>query len=187
MNDDSLIGEVASGVAGEFSKFGKSITSQVKGSTPADTQNTDSSNQITGFGKAITGQIFGANPESAPKPKSTPQPASFLDELKKMGRSVTAQVSNSEDFNKGQVAEMAKKDEDFSKQEADVYRSRIARIYQEYQAKKRQDEEKRKQILVQEEQKKQEADAFMQEKKDRNSPNAAIDKSRAEIKNYGAE
>ena len=187
MNDDSLIGEVTSGIAGEFSKLGKSVTSQITGSTPKDPSSSTAAKQVTGFGKAITGQLFGSKPESTQKAKSTPQPASFLDELKKMGSSVTAQVSGAEDFTAEQVSQMAKKDEEFSKQESDVLRTRIAKVYEEYQAKKKQIDEEIKSKLTQEEQHQKEGEVLMQKNEEASFANPAIAKTRAEIKNYGAE
>jgi len=187
VNDDSLIGEVTSGIAGEFSKLGKSVTSQITGSTPKNPADATAVKQVTGFGKAITGQLFGSKPESTQKAKSIPQPASFLDELKKMGRSVTAQVSGAEDLTGEQVSEMAKKDEEFSKQEADALKARIAKIYEEYRAKKKQMDEEIKSKLAQEEQHQKEGEVLMQKNEEVSLNNPAIAKTRAEIKNYGAE
>lgn len=184
---DSLIGDVASGISGEFSKLGKSLASQVTGSTTNSALNADAGQQITGFGKTITGQIFGSKPESAQKTKSVPKPTSFLDELKKLGRSATAQVSGAEDLSADQISEMAQKDEEFSKQETDVLRARIAKIYDEYQEKRKKDEEERKQKLMGVEQKSKEAEILMEENKKASLTNPAIAKTRAEIKNYGAE
>lgn len=184
---DSLAGEVASGIAGEFSKFGKSLTSQVTGSTANNTPKADAGGQIKGFGKAITGQIFGSKPESAQKTKSASKPTSFLDELKKLGRSATAQVSGAEDFTTDQISDMAKKDEEFSKQEADVLRAQIAKIYEEYQAKKKQIDEEVKRKLVGEEVRQKEANELMEKNGEASFANPAIAKTRAEIKNYGAE
>lgn len=186
-DSDSLIGEVTSGIAGEFSKLGKSITSQVTGSKPKDPATSTAAKQVTGFGKAITSQIFGSKPELAPKANSTPPATSFLDELKKMGRSVTAQVSGAEDLSGEQVSEMAKKDEEFSKQEADALKARIAKIYEEYQAKKKQMDEELKRKLAEKEQHQEEGEKLMQQNEAASFANPAIAKTRAEIKNYGAE
>ncbi len=187
IDSDSVVGEVASGFAGEFSKLGKSITSQVTGSKPKDPATSTAVKQVDGFGKAITSQIFGSKPETGAKAKSAPAPTSFLDELKKMGKSVTAQVSGAEDFDKEQIDQMAKKDEEFSKQEADALHARIAKVYEEYQAKKRKGEEIRQQQKAQEEQKKKEAEVLMQKNEEELLQNPAVAKTRAEIKNYGAE
>lgn len=184
---DSIVGEVASGIAGEFSKFGKSITSQVTGSIPKNPADATAAKQVTGFGKAIAGQLFGSKPESAPKTKSNPAPTSFLDELKKMGRSVTAQVSGAEDLSGEQVSEMAKRDEEFSSQETEAVRARIAKVYEEYRMKKEQMDEEMKRKMAQEEQHQKEGEELMQKNEEASFANPAIAKTRAEIKNYGAE
>ena len=187
MNDgDSIVGEVASGIAGEFSKLGKTVTSQLAGSKPKDPQAASPQKEIGGFAKTITGQLFGSKPEPSPKAQNIPQPFSFLDELKNMGRSVSAQVAGAEDLSSKQIAAMAKKDDEFSEKEAQTLRTRIAQIYQEYQAKKKNEEqEKQQQQLAVQEQKKKQGE--FEKQKRQISVNPMVERAKAEIKNYGAE
>jgi len=56
------IGDLVGEVAQEFSKLGKSVTSQITGSSPAAPSKTDDfsvKDQAKGFGKSLTAQLFG--------------------------------------------------------------------------------------------------------------------------------
>lgn len=110
----------------------------------------------------------------------------FLGELKKIGQTALSQITGSgaQIPTADQVKQLAKKDEQFSKEAQAEIQARIRAIYEEYAAKRK----KHEMIATQQEQqfqeqKKQELDTL--KKQEPLSP--AIAKTRAEIKNYGAE
>ena len=91
-------------------------------------------------------------------------------------------------FDGSQLAKMAKKDEEFSAQEAAAIRAKINRVYQEY-AVKRAREQQQRQIEEQrrDQEKKEVVRLQKNEKQEGMDVAVAQAKARAEIKNYGAE
>lgn len=110
----------------------------------------------------------------------------IADELGKLGKSAASQISpqSQPQSSSDDITQLAEKDKEFSKKEAAVVQGRINRIYQEYAAKRA--KEQKQQEMVQNQQEIQK-DREIQEIKKQQTINPAIAKSRAEIKNYGAE
>ena len=157
-DDDGIISEIAGAVAGEFKKFGKSASSQITGSSNQTPQ------------------------QSTNAAKTTDTSAhSVLDEFKLLGKSAAAQISgHTDDAN---LATLAKKDKEFSKAAEAQVKARIASLYEEYAAKKAR--EQQQQVLVEKQQ--EEVNAQQETEVKKQQTNSAIQKTRAEIKNYGAE
>lgn len=158
-------GDVGGAVLGELKKFGKSAGAQVTGSS-----------DITG----------GLNSPKSSKVKAAPAGLdtthSILGELKKFGQAATSQITGHEE-SAANLASMTKRDDEFSEKESRAVRAKIKQIYEEYSA-KRASEGKQQETVAehQEEQQKQ-----IQEAKKKEMPRSDIQKTRAEIKNYGAE
>lgn len=165
------IADGASQIGGEFKKVGHTVVSQVTGSPPSAGSHDDSSI------KEAAGKLAGANDDNN----------SVWGEFKKIGKSVSAQVSGDEDVGGNALSEMTKKDKDFSKTEYAAVRAKVQQIYQEYEAKKKKEEAMRKQAEEVHEQQKEEMEELSEEKKKDEFVNPAIQKARAEIKNYGSE
>lgn len=183
----SAVASVAGAVGDELKKFGQSASSQVSGSAPSVQTNRDTSavDQLTGFGTSLTSQITGSSDTSGDnlrgKKSGKKADLSVIGELSNFAKSAASQVSE------GKVLEeMKASDAEFSEREAGVVRAKIARVYEEHAAKRKQEEEVKKQQEVQvEAQKKQTEQLKKTEQNDEVNP--AVAKSRAENKNYGAE
>lgn len=186
---DSIAGEVVSTIAGELSKLGKSVTSQItrsnlsNSSTPGDFSLKD---QAKGFGKSLTTQVFGGSDSSQlPKSKPVSEPTSISDQLKKFGTSLTGQLSGS-DYTSEQISEMTKRDDHLSEQEREAVRAKIAQIYGEHAVKRKKEKQLAEQQQVQIEQGKKEEKEMIQVRQ-KQEVNPMVERAKAEIKNYGAE
>lgn len=185
--DDGIFSGISDVLGGELKKLGQAATHQVTGADPANQKSaaddTSALDQLKGFGKTLTSQVVGTNASSATTQKSSDDTP--VDELKKFGGSFAKQLFGGAGSGgqEEQLAKMKKTDDDFSKQESGVIRAKIANIYKEY-AQKRANEKKQEVVVEkQEEQQKQE----LKEVKKEEMTNRAIQQTRAEIKNYGAE
>lgn len=107
-------------------------------------------------------------------------------EFTKLGKSAASQISpqSQPQQSSDDITQLAKEDKEFSKKEAAVVQGNINRIYQEYAAKRA--KEQKQQEMAQNQQDVQ-RNAQIEEIKKQQAINPAIAKSRAEIKNYGAE
>lgn len=169
--------------------FGKSLTSQITGGS-ADTTSPvgdlSAEDEAKNFGKSIISQITGGKSQGGQKAdvdKHSKYQYSITGELSKLAKSTAGQVS-------GKVpsaSEMAKADEEFSAREAEAVKVKIARIYEEHAARRKQEEETSSQEALQKEQQKKQIDAQVLEQKKQDFVNPAVAKTRAEIKNFGAE
>lgn len=191
------IGDIFSDIAGaagdELKKFGQSANSQVTGSkggqqTASSSDDTSVLSQLKKFGQAATSQVTGlqlTDANSTPaKSKHSDYEYSLLGELKKLGQSATSQATGHEPPpSKGDVKAMAKSDDAFSKKESAVVAAKIKQIYAEYAAKKAQEGKQEEMVEKQQEEAKEEQKKEIKKEE----TNAAIQKTRAEIKNYGAE
>ena len=112
----------------------------------------------------------------------------FGEELKKFGKTAVSQVTGKpQDQGTATVVDpkaMAKSDKEFSKQGEAEVRARIAQIYQEYAA-KRAKEQKQEQLV--QNRKEEQGKLEVGEVKKQEMADPSIAKTRAEIKNYGAE
>jgi len=162
-----VAGDVGGAVAGELKKLGQSATSQVTGGAGA-------ASNLAGAAKSAAGMKTGAD-SGGP---------SFLDELKKFGQTATSQVTGHEPaISDKQVKAMAKSDEAFSKQESALVAAKIKQIYADYAAKRAQEEKQEEVVVKQQEEMKEEQKKEIKKEE----TNVAIQKTRPEIKNYGAE
>lgn len=160
--------ETVKGVAGtagsELKKAGKSMFGQVGGSSSAS-----------------------ASQASAASDKTTPHyNYSPKGETKKFGLNILSQVAGTK-LSYGEIEQMRQKDEEFSSVAHGQLRDKINAMYANHQQRRRQEAENRQH---QEEQVKQEKKQHELElRKTSNEPweSPAIAKTRAEIKNYGAE
>lgn len=160
----NVVGDVAGAVGGELKKFGQSVTSQVigSGSTSAPTASKQPS-AITDGDDAGSGVVG---------------------EFKKLVQTAGSQViGQAPTLEAGQIAKMAKKDEEFSTHEAAAIRARINQIYQEHAAKRVHEKQQMEMAEKQQEEVKEEQEKEIKKEE----TNTAIQKTRAEIKNYGAE
>lgn len=195
-DDGGGIGDIFSDVVGaagdELKKFGSSATSQVTGSKGGQASNSSDDTsvltQFKKFGQSATSQVTGSQPSDANASPTNSKHAdydySLFGELKKLGQSATSQVSGHEmPISEGDMKAMAKSDEAFSKKESAAVAARIKQIYAQYAAKKSQEEKQEEMI------EKQKEEVKVEQKKEvkKVETNAAIQKTRAEIKNYGAE
>ncbi len=158
-------GQIAAGGGSEFKRIGKLAASQIFGSKPQEPNPAENqaASANTGF--------------------------SILNELKLLGKTTKSQLGGGTiPLGAGQIAQMAKRDEEFSAKSADEIREKIFRIYREYEEKR-----KRERMAQQEQEKieaaKQKEEALQLQKKRQITPiNVQVAKTRAEIgKNYGAE
>ena len=113
----------------------------------------------------------------------------FWDELKKIGQTAASQITGSPQAQMptaNDVAKLSDKDKKFSDAAQAEVQSRIQAIYEEHTARRKKEEMARKQQQAQigEQKEKQEELVAKQQKQ---VPLAAIEKTKAEIKNYGAE
>lgn len=192
-----VAGGVVGAVTGEAKKFGQSATSQVSGSAPSKGSSSDDTSaldHLKKFGQSVTSQVTGSQPSSGtPSDKFNPfglqlndsgsnQP--LLDNFKKFGQSVTAQATGGQQsMSDDDIKSLVKKDNDFSKKESAAVRARINRVYEEYAAKRAR--EKQQQEMA--EKQKEEVKEVQEKEIKKEESNVAIQKTRAEIKNYGAE
>jgi len=165
------IADGASQIGGEFKKVGNTVVSQVTGSpAPAgssgDASLKDAATRL-GTGPGDNNSVWG--------------------EFKKMGKSIGSQVSGDEDVSGGVLSAMTKKDEDFSQTEYAAVRAKVKQIYEEYEAKKKREEAMRVQQTEVVNEQKKEMEELKVEKKKEEFVDPSVQKSRAEIKNYGAE
>jgi len=160
MDDDSIAGEVISTIGSELSKLGKSVTSQITGSS----------------------SDLGQSKKSTPLSKAD---FSLFGELKKFGQSAQGQVSGHLPTD-SEIAQMVKKDDEFSEQEGAAVRAKIARIYQEHEARRKKEKQLAEQQQAQIEQTKKEKQEVIQVKRSQ-EVNPMVERAKAEIKNYGAE
>lgn len=118
---------------------------------------------------------------------------SIVNELKKIGQTAFSQILGTHPTDqipdKDELAEMARKDEKFSIEEQAKIHAKIKAIYEEFEAmKKKKDQEKEQVEKVQEEEAKKLEELNEERVKEQElTVNPAIQKTKAEIKNYGAE
>lgn len=162
MSDDD--GGILSDIGDELKKFGQSAASQITGSQPQN----------------VPG---GTKSPAAQKPQDTSK-HSLGEELKMLGQDAISQITGHPVSSSEHLAKLAKADEEFSQKEQEAIRARIKQIYEEYRLKHGRQKQQEKMIEAkQEEQKK----AELSQVKKQEAPRADIAKTRAEIKNYGAE
>lgn len=191
-----IIGDIVGAAGDELKKLGQSASSQITGSDDANTKSTKSSGdqsvvgELKKFGQAVTSQVTGSEPSPNSSSAglsgakiSSGDDHSILGEFKKFGQAASAQISGHQAQQAAALAQMTKKDKEFSKKEYDVISAKIKRIYEEYAA-KRQKEEKQGEMVEAQQEKQQKQ---IKEIKKKEMPRADIQKTRAEIKNYGAE
>lgn len=154
--------------------------------------------ELKKMGQTATSQIGGANQAANKQPQvpdnTSGKPSggtnySLLEELKKVGQTAGSQISGRSDANSQaeDIESLKKKDEEFSKQEGETLRAKIDQIYREHAQKKAAEEKKKKEEAVMEMEKKRQKREEIQQLKKLEPPNPAVAKTRAEIKNYGAE
>lgn len=179
MGDDSggilseiadVVADVAGEAVDELKEFGQSAASQISGHA-GQTAGQSAKADISKVKSAVTGS---AGDQSAE------------DVVRGFGKSFTSQITgHTADLGQGDITKMAKADTKFSKVESEKVKAKIKQIYQEYAAKRAR--EQRQQVVAkqQEEQTKQLVE--QQKTEEMVASNPAIAKTRAEIKNYGAE
>ena len=191
MSDDGSggIGDIFSGIVdaagGELKKFGQSASGQVTGSkggqsAPAADAAGSLAGQLKKFGQSATSQVTGSAP-GGDAPKVTDKSKydySLFGELKKIGQSALGQVSGNEELSK-----MQNEDKAFSDRESEVIKARIKAVYAEHAAKSAR-KDQQEEMMEKQEEKQQEQ---IKEVKKEELSNRAIQQTRAEIKNYGAE
>lgn len=165
------LGDVAGAAADELKKFGQSATSQISGHPSQAAQPTKG--DISKVKSAVSGGSAGD--ETA------------ISEIKDFGKTflgqITGQVAPSDSSS---ITKMAKEDKKFSEVESAKVKAKISQIYQEYAAKR--DREEQQKEMLQKQQEEQTKQIEEQKKKQEiDATNPAIAKTRAEIKNYGAE
>lgn len=163
-------GDVGGAIADEFKKLGSSATSQVTGSAPTQTSNNSQSTDDV----SILDQLIGTNGKNNSKVHD-----SAGDEVKKFGQSFLSQITGHEVAHE----QLAKEDDEFSKRESDAIAAKIKQIYAQHVAKRQQQEKQEE--MVEEKQEEQKKDFEQVRKKE--EVRSDIQKTRAEIKNYGAE
>lgn len=143
-------------------------------------------------GKSMFGQVGAsssglASQKPAAASKTTPHyNYSARGETKKFGLNILSQVAGTK-RSYSEIEQMQKADEEFSSSAHSQLRDKIDAMYVNHQQRRKQEEENRRQ---QEEQAKQEKKQHeLESRKTSNEPweSPAIAKTRAEIKNYGAE
>lgn len=174
-----MVGEIggvakntAKTVGGELKSIGKSAISQIGGTNK-------SSNQSTTTTQA---------PDTSSDSSSSGKHYSLLAELKKVGQTAGSQIFGGQaEKSDEEVSSMKKKDEEFSKTELESIRGKVDQIYREHAQRRAAEEQKKKdQALKEMEEKRRRREEIRQlEKKEPVNP--AVAKTRAEIKNYGAE
>lgn len=157
------VGDVGGAIVDELKKFGKSATSQVTGSEPS-ADNTGS--------KASGAKQTSADPGD--------DDHSILTEFKKLGQAAMGQVTGHEQA--AALSAMKKKDDEASKREYTAVSAKIKQVYAQYAAKRAKEQKQEEAIEQHRQQQKQ-----LAEIKQKEEPRADIQRTRAEIKNYGAE
>ena len=153
--------------------------------------------ELKQIGKSFTSQIGGANqssvqpqaPDSISSKSGGSKHYSLLDELKKVGQTAGAQISGHTD-SAGQdfdIDARKKHDEESSKAEFESIRSKVDQIYREHAQKRAAEEQKKKEEAMKVMEHKKQKREEIQQLKRIEGPNPAVAKTRAEIKNYGAE
>ncbi|MCR4324301.1 MAG: hypothetical protein NUV69_01290 [Candidatus Curtissbacteria bacterium] len=155
------VGEVGGAVGSELKKFGKSAASQVTGGQDSSSNSTNNS----------------------AKNKSSSPGDNPVGEFKKVGQSIVGQISGREPRH-DEIAEMKKNDDEFSEAEHSAVAVRIQQIYEEHAAKRASEAKKEEMVEGRKEEVKAEN---LEVQKKQEFTNSAIQKTRAEIKNYGAE
>lgn len=161
-----VAGNVGTAVVGELKKVGKTATGQITGKTtqPAPLSPLSQTKVIKGGSETLMGQIG------------------------QFGRTASGQISGQmPDLMNADIAKMAKSDELFSETARAEVRAKIKRIYEEYAAKRAREEQQRQLLEQQQEQEMNKLEVSKLAKKQQEEVNPAIAKTRAEIKNYGAE
>lgn len=175
MDDSSDIhGEVISGL--------KQVASQTKSTLFGEVRKLGRS-----AGSHITGKSSSVADEGKRGQTFQSGPLSLMGELKRFGQTATSQITGRK-LTPLELSELAKRDEELSKNDADAVRAKIQRIYHEYEEKRRKQRQVEfEQQKTQEQQVKQQA-AQAAKKKQQKFVNPQIAKARAEIgKNWGAE
>ncbi|MBI2326690.1 hypothetical protein HYU92_00050 [Candidatus Curtissbacteria bacterium] len=160
-----IAADVAKGLGGGFKKIGKTAVSQITGAKNQPLQTSQT-------------------------PKSSGPPAqkkdfSLLSEIKKAGQTVGAQITGAAPPSPIDLGKMQKKDQEFSQQEIEAVRAKVRQIYQEYAARKAQ--ERKQAEMVEQKEQEQKGREIEQIKRVKEPISPQIAKTRAEIKNYGAE
>lgn len=178
MGDDSdgilseiadVVGDVAGEAVDELKEFGQSAASQISGHA-GQTAGQQARADISKVKSAVTGS---AGDQSAE------------DVVRGFGKSFTSQITGHTDLTSGDITKMVKADTEFSKVESEKVKAKIKQIYQEYAAKRAREQQQQVAAKQQEEQTKQLVEQNKTEEMIASNP--AIAKTRAEIKNYGAE
>lgn len=155
---------VASTGVGEFKKAGKSMFGQVGGNSPGSASQTSAASGKT-------------TPHYNYSPKG---------ETKKFGLNILSQVAGTK-HSYSEIEQMQKADEEFSSSAHSQLRDKVNAIYASHSQKQKQEAENRRQQeeQVKQERKQQELESRKKSHESWESP--AIAKTRAEIKNFGAE
>lgn len=118
---------------------------------------------------------------------------SIVNELKKIGQTAFSQILGTHPTDqvpdKDELAALAKKDQKFSIEEQAKIHAKIRAIYEEFEARKKKKEQEKEQVEEYQEEEVKKLEELNEErvKEQDLSVNPAIGKTRAEIKNYGAE
>lgn len=169
-----VAGDVAKTVGGEMQKIGKSATSQIGGSDQSGQSSNITASNVTDA--------------SSLKPSGGKKDFSLFSELKAVGKTMGSQIAGGTQPDAStNVNELKKKDEEFSKSEVESIRVKVDQIYKEYAQKKVAEEQKKKEEAMKQHEEKRQKREEIQQLKKLDAPNPAIAKTRAEIKNYGAE
>ena len=158
---EQVVGDVGKGLIGEFAKLGKSATSQIRGST--------------------------SGASSQPGASGVQKSDSFWDEFKKITQAATGQVRGNPAANENDIAKAAEADREFSQEAAKEVAQRVKQIYEEYEKKRQQERQQQQAVAIKQEEKTKVELEQMKKFQERQQVNPAIAKTRAEIKNYGAE
>ena len=177
VDTDSLVSEVISGAASVAGDVGTAVVGELKK-----------------MGKTATGQITGKSTQSAPSSaffqSKAPKGGSetLLSQIGQFGQMASGQISGRmADLTNADIAKMAKGDDQFSETAQAEVRAKIKKIYEEYAVKRAREEEQRQLLEQQQDQEKKKLDVSKAARKQQGQVNSAIAKTRAEIKNYGAE
>ena len=178
-------GDVGGAIVSELAKLGKTAASQVTGSEPSLDRHSLSANKQS---FSTNKQSFSAN-RTSPKsggakqpPVSTDSDHSILSEFKKFGQTAIGQITGH--GQEANISAMKKKDDEASRQEYREIKSKIDQIYAQYAARRAREQKQQELIQVRQEEEQQKQ---LVEIKKKEVPRADIAKTRAEIKNYGAE
>lgn len=173
-----IAGDVVKTIGGELKKLGKTATSQVVGSgqnqksQPAQDPSTSPTSDNTAVSSDEQGTSFSKQ-------------LSLGSEFKKIGSTLGSQITGSKPA-APDIADMKKKDKEFSDAETESLRKKIDQIYREHGAKVAREREQ-KAALAQQAADRKKAEEVRQVKRIKEETNPGVAKTRAEIKNYGAE